>query len=98
YRGRFFSIYGSDPMGPLSWRYLVDAGGYGATSDLLSHSVDLSRMLIGSISRVVGTTETFIRERPIPAGPHAGRGAYGRGGADDPMGEVTNEDYAGMLC
>ncbi len=98
YRGRFFSMYGSDPMGPLSWRYLVDEGGYGATSDLLSHSVDLSRMLIGSIARVVGTTETFIRERPIPAGPHAGRGAYGRGGADDPMGEVTNEDYAGMLC
>lgn len=98
YRGRFFSMYGSDPMGPLSWRYLVEEGGYGATSDLLSHSVDLSRMLIGSISRVVGTTETFIRERPVPAGPHAGRGAYGRGGADDPMGEVTNEDYAGMLC
>jgi predicted dehydrogenase len=98
YRGRFFSMYGSDPMGPLSWRYLVEEGGYGATSDLLSHSVDLSRMLIGPISRVVGTTETFIRERPVPAGPHAGRGAYGRGGSDDPMGKVTNEDYAGMLC
>src|SRR3954452_1762300 len=24
YRGRFFSMYGSDPLGVLSWRFLVD--------------------------------------------------------------------------
>lgn len=94
YRGRFFSMYGSDPLGPLSWRYRVEEGGYGATSDLLSHSVDLARMLIGPIERVVGATERFIRERPIPAG---GGTHYGRGSAGDPVGEVTNEDYAGML-
>lgn len=95
YRGRFFSMYGSDPLGPLSWRYKVDEGGYGATSDLLSHSVDLARMLIGPIEKVVGTTERFIRERPIPSG---GGTHYGRGSAGDPVGEVTNEDYAGMLA
>lgn len=95
YRGRFFSMYGSDPLGPLSWRYKVEEGGYGATSDLLSHSVDLARMLVGPIEKVVGTTERFIRERPIPS---AGGTHYGRGSAGDPVGEVTNEDYAGMLA
>jgi predicted dehydrogenase len=95
YRGRFFSMYGSDPLGVLSWRFLVDQAGYGVTTDLMSHSVDLAHMLIGPITRVVGTTETFIRERPLPGegGTH-----YGRGREGDPTGAVTNEDYAGMLC
>jgi predicted dehydrogenase len=95
YRGRFFSMYGSDPLGLLSWRFLVDEGGHGVTSDLLSHAVDLAHMLMGPITRVVGTVETFIRERPIPAGA---TGHYGRGRPEDPHGAVTNEDYAGMLC
>jgi predicted dehydrogenase len=94
YRGRFFSTYGSDPLNPLSWRYRLDEGGHGASTDLLSHAVDLAHMLLGPITRVVGTTETFIRERPVTAaGTH-----YGRGNADDPRGPVTNEDYAGLLC
>jgi predicted dehydrogenase len=95
YRGRFFSMYGSDPLGLLSWRFLVEEGGYGVTSDLLSHAVDLAHMLLGPIARVVGTTQTFITERPLPtaAGTH-----YGRGRPEDPKGAVTNEDYAGMLC
>ena len=96
YRGRFFSMYGSDPMGLLSWRFLVDEGGHGVTTDLMSHSLDLAHMLVGPIARVVGTTETFIRERPLPV-PGAGT-HYGRGRPGDPAGEVTNEDYAGMLC
>ena len=96
YRGRFFSMYGSDPMGVLSWRFLVDEGGHGVTTDLLSHSVDLAHMLVGPIARVVGTTETFIRQRPLPV---PGRGThYGLGAPGDPVGDVTNEDYAGMLC
>jgi len=93
YRGRFFSMYGADPLGVLSWRFRLDEGGYGVTSDLLSHAVDLAHYLAGPIARVVGTTATFIPERPIGAGSH-----YGRGGAGDPRGAVTNEDYAGMLC
>jgi predicted dehydrogenase len=95
YRGRFFSTYGSDPLGLLSWRFVVEEGGYGATSDLLSHAVDLAHMLIGPIERVVATTATFIAERPVAA---PGQGHYGRGGPDDPRGAVTNEDYVGMLC
>lgn len=93
YRGRFFSMYGADPLGVLSWRFRLEEGGYGVTSDLLSHSVDLAHFLAGPITRVVGTTATFIAERPVGTGSH-----YGRGRAGDPRGAVTNEDYAGMLC
>jgi predicted dehydrogenase len=96
YRGRFFSMYGSDPRGLLSWRFLQDQGGYGVTSDLLSHAVDLGQMLLGPITRVVGTTATFIPERPLPQPGRASH--YGRGEPGDPTGAVTNEDYAGMLC
>jgi len=95
YRGRFFSMYGADPLGLLSWRFKLDQGGHGVTSDLLSHAVDLAHMLLGPITRVVGTTATFIPERPLAA---PGAGHYGRGAPGDPTGEVTNEDYAGMLC
>ncbi|HET8980329.1 MAG TPA: Gfo/Idh/MocA family oxidoreductase [Solirubrobacteraceae bacterium] len=96
YRGRFFSMYGSDPLGYNSWRFQLDEGGYGVTSDLLSHAVDLAHMLAGPITRVVGTVETFIRERPVLDPTHPAS-HYGRGTAEDPRRPVTNEDYAGML-
>jgi predicted dehydrogenase len=94
YRGRFFSMYGADPLGFNSWRFQLDQAGYGVTSDLLSHAVDLAHMLIGPITRVTGTVETFIRERPVPGGP---AGHYGRGRPEDARAPVTNEDYAAML-
>ncbi len=95
YRGRFFSMYGADPLGLLSWRFLIDQAGHGVTTDILSHAVDLAMMLNGPITRVVGTGETFIKQRPLPseAGTH-----YDRGKPGDPTGEVTNEDYFGALA
>jgi predicted dehydrogenase len=94
YRGRFFSMYGSDPLGVLSWRFLQDEAGYGVSSDLLSHAVDAAHFLVGPIRRVVGARATAIAERPLPA---AGGTHYGRGTPGDPTGAVTNEDYAAML-
>jgi predicted dehydrogenase len=52
-------------------------------------------MLLGPITRVTGTVETFIRERPAPGD---GASHYGRGRPGDPRTPVTNEDYAAMLC
>ncbi len=95
YRGQFLSSYGSNPLGLLSWRFLVDEAGHGVSTDILSHSVDLAHYLVGPISRLVGTGETFIRQRPLPKG---GGTHYDMGSPGDPTGEVTNEDYAGMLC
>jgi predicted dehydrogenase len=94
YRGRFFSMYGSDPLGRLSWRFLQDEAGYGVSSDLLSHSVDLAHMLVGPIGRIVGTRTTTIAQRPRSGGSGT---HYGRGAPDDPTGAVTNEDYVAML-
>jgi predicted dehydrogenase len=95
YRGRFFSMYGSDPLGLLSWRFVQDEGGYGVSSDLLSHAVDLAHALVGPITQVVGTRATVVAERPLP---QPGAGHYGRGSAGDPTGAVTNEDYVGALA
>ena len=87
-------VYGNDPLGVLSWRFLVDAAGYGVSTDLLSHAVDLAMHLIGPITEVVGVGETFIRERPLPGveGTH-----YDRGRLGDPTGMVTNEDWFGAI-
>ncbi len=94
YRGRFFSMYGSDPMGLLSWRFMLGEAGHGVSSDILSHSVDLAHMLVGPITDVVGTGHTFIPERPLPkkGGTH-----YDRGEPGDPIGSVENEDYFGAM-
>jgi len=96
YRGRFFSMYGADPLGLLSWRFEHGGAGYGVSSDILSHAMDLAMMLNGPIERVVGMAETFITERPLP---QPGEGThYDRGAPGDPTGPVTNEDYAGCLA
>ena len=94
YRGRFFSMYGADPLGLLSWRFLLDQAGHGVSSDILSHAVDLAHMLVGPVTKIMGTMATVIPERPLPVedGTH-----YDRGTHDDPTGIVTNEDYAAAL-
>ena len=95
YRGRFFSMYGRDRLGLLSWRFLQEEAGYGALLDIMSHAVDMALHLAGPISRLVATRETFVKERPLPqpgSGTH-----YDRGRAGDPRGAVTNEDYVGAL-
>jgi len=95
YRGRFLSMYGSDEMGLLTWRFKLDEGGYGVSSDILSHSVSLAQFLVGEIAEVVGMQHTVITQRPVPQGAAS---HYGRGRPDDPKGPVENEDFASMLC
>ncbi len=95
YRGRFFSMYGRDRLGLLSWRYLQEEAGYGALSDLMSHAIDMAQFLAGPITRVVAVRETFVRERPLPTPGAASH--YARGRPGDPTGAVTNEDYVGAL-
>jgi predicted dehydrogenase len=95
YRGRFFSMYGRDRLGVLSWRFLQDEAGYGALTDIMSHAVDMALHLAGPIKRVVSIKNIFVEERPLPA---PGRGThYDRGSPNDPTGTVTNEDYVGAL-
>ncbi len=95
YRGRFFSMYGSDPMGLLSWRFDRAVAGYGVLGDIMAHVTDMALYLGGGVKRLVSNSHTFIAERPRPI---PGKGThYSRGAADDPKGPVTNEAYVGAL-
>ncbi len=94
YRGRFFSMYGRDRLGLLTWRFLQEAAGHGALTDIMSHAIDMAQFLYGPIRRVVATRETFVVERPLPTGTGT---HYDRGSPVDPTGKVTNEDYVGAL-
>ena len=95
YRGHFLSMYGSDELGLLTWRFFLDQAGYGVTSDILSHSVSMAQFLVGPITEVIGMKNTTITHRPLAQGA---AGHYGRGKPEDPKGEVENEDFASMLC
>ncbi|MEE8600864.1 Gfo/Idh/MocA family protein [Euzebya tangerina] len=95
YRGRFFSMYGRDRLGLLSWRFKQDEAGYGSLLDLMCHAVDMALHLAGPITRLTATKETFVKQRPLPK---PGEGThYDRGAPGDPTGPVTNEDYVGAL-
>lgn len=95
YRGRFFTMYGRDRLGLLSWRFKQEEAGFGALADIMSHAIDMAQFLCGPIKRVVSVKEIFVKERPLPT-PGAGT-HYERGKPGDPTGEVTNEDYVGAL-
>lgn len=83
-----------DPEFPLVWRLRKEAAGSGPLGDLGAHIVDLAQFLVGDITEVVSTTETFIKERPLPAestGLLSGKAGARRG-------EVTVEDAVLFLA
>ena len=75
-----------DPDAPLTWRLRKETGGAGPLGDLGSHLVDLAHFLVGPIAEVIGTAETFVKERPLE----------GTDGAQ--MGRVTVNDAAAFLA
>jgi predicted dehydrogenase len=77
-----------DPATPMTWRLRKETGGAGPLADLGSHLVDLAHFLIGPIAEVVGTAETFIKERP----------REGTDGAGPQMDRVTVNDAAAFLA
>jgi len=66
YRGTYLQDWIVDPKFPRVWRLEKARSGSGALGDLVSHSVDLSRYLVGEIMEVAGMLKTFITERPLP--------------------------------
>lgn len=95
YRGRFFSMYGSNPLGMLTWRFKNEYAGSGVLGDIMSHVIDMAHMLAGPIERLVANRHTFITERPLPI---PGKGThFSLGQPGDPTGPVENEDYASAL-
>ena len=84
YRGTYLQDWIIDPDLPLLWRFQKDKAGSGALGDILSHSLDLGRYVLGAeVTEVAGALETYIKHRPL---------------LDDPKkkGRVTVDDAA--LC
>ena len=66
YRGTYLQDWIVDPDFPRVWRLEKARSGSGALGDLVSHTSDLSRFLVGEIREVAGLLKTFITERPLP--------------------------------
>ena len=61
-----------DPNFPKIWRLDQSVAGSGALGDLGAHIIDLARYLVGEPSKVMGMTQTFVKERPMPDGNGTG--------------------------
>ncbi|MEU8331570.1 Gfo/Idh/MocA family oxidoreductase [Micromonospora sp. NPDC048839] len=82
-----------DPQFPLVWRLQKDRAGSGALGDIGAHIIDLTQFVTGQrISGVSAVTETFVKERPLPA-ESSGLAATVDGGSA-PTGPVTVDDAA----
>ncbi|MFF5171707.1 Gfo/Idh/MocA family protein [Micromonospora sp. NPDC000089] len=82
-----------DPQFPLVWRLQKDRAGSGALGDIGAHIIDLTQFVTGQrITGVSAVTETFVKERPLPAGSSGlAAQADGNGTATGP---VTVDDAA----
>jgi len=65
FRANYLQDWLMSPLYPMSWRLNKEISGSGAHGDLLSHSIDLARYLVGEIDSVSGMMKTFISQRPV---------------------------------
>ncbi len=82
-----------DPKFPMVWRLDKKLSGSGALGDIAAHSIDMARFLVGDIGEVCGMTETFIKERSVPASMDGLVARAGKGKA-----KVTVDDTAVFLA
>jgi predicted dehydrogenase len=87
-----------DPQFPLVWRLQKDRAGSGALGDIGAHIIDLTQFVVGQqITGVSAITETFVKERPLPA-ESSGLAATVDGesvdGSAPATGQVTVDDAA----
>lgn len=68
YRGVYLQDWIVDPNFPRVWRLEKARAGSGSLGDILSHTMDLSRYLVGEPVEVSGLLKTFVTERPLPDG------------------------------
>ena len=65
FRATYLQSWIVDPSFPLVWRLEKDKAGSGALGDIGSHIIDLAHFLVGDIAKLVATTKTFVKQRPI---------------------------------
>ena len=86
-----------DPQFPLVWRLQRDKAGSGALGDIGAHIIDLTQYVTGQrITGVSAVTETFVKERPLPAGA-SGLAAQADGNGTG-TGPVTVDDAAVFIA
>jgi predicted dehydrogenase len=68
YRGVYLQDWIVDPSFPRVWRLEKARSGSGSLGDILSHTMDLSRYLVGEPVEVSALLRTFVGERPLPDG------------------------------
>jgi predicted dehydrogenase len=96
-RAQYLQDWISDPDAPLSWRLDKEKAGSGALGDIGAHIVDLTQFVTGDrIVELTGRLETFVKERPYPAGDTSG--SLGGGGTSAERGPVTVDDAASFLA
>lgn len=66
-----------DPDFPMVWRLKKVHTGSGALGDIGAHITDLCHFLVGEVSEVAGTMETFIKQRVVADSDTGAWGAKG---------------------
>jgi predicted dehydrogenase len=89
FRAWFLQDWIVDPEFPLVWRLQKEIAGSGSHGDLGAHLIDLAHFLLGDMEEVIGMSETFVKERPIP---QSMTGLSAMGSKDAPKGPVTVDD------
>ncbi|WDM31120.1 Gfo/Idh/MocA family oxidoreductase [Paenibacillus mucilaginosus] len=89
FRAWFLQDWIVDPEFPLVWRLQKEIAGSGSHGDLGAHLIDLAHFLVGDMQEVIGMSETFIKERPVPSSM---TGLSAKGSKDAPKGPVTVDD------
>ncbi|MDD4518403.1 MAG: Gfo/Idh/MocA family oxidoreductase [Limnochordia bacterium] len=95
FRGTYLQDYVIDPSFPLVWRLRKEIAGSGSLGDLGAHTIDLARWLVGDFHEVIGMSETFIKERPLPTEM---TGLSAKSSLDAEMGTVTVDDATAFLA
>ncbi|MBI5159979.1 MAG: Gfo/Idh/MocA family oxidoreductase [Micrococcales bacterium] len=94
-RAQYLQDWLSDASGPMTWRLDKALAGSGALGDIGAHIIDMSQFVAGdALTRVTGTLETFVRERPLLAPIQPARQKGLGGTASDQKGTVTVDDAA----
>ncbi|MCZ8522836.1 MULTISPECIES: Gfo/Idh/MocA family protein [Paenibacillus] len=89
FRAWFLQDWIVDPEFPLVWRLQKEIAGSGSHGDLGAHLIDLAHFLVGDMQEVIGMSETFVKERPVPSSM---TGLSAKGSKDAPKGPVTVDD------
>ncbi len=66
FRAVYLQDWVIDPNVPCVWRLQKSVAGSGVLGDLLSHTIQIARYLVGEFEEVVGMQETFVKKRPKP--------------------------------